>query len=77
MRLAQRGFRRRKELYLQDLERKVKEIESVNESMGAEFSQFHDFLRAERVLEAAPRAAEQLQIIADRFFASILVVKDG
>ncbi|KAM4063170.1 asparaginase domain-containing protein [Hirsutella rhossiliensis] len=77
VRLAQRGFRQRKEDHLKSLKRKVTELESANESMCAEFAQFHDFLRAERVLDAHPLAAKRLQIIADRFFASALAAKEA
>lgn len=45
--------------------------------MCLEFAQFHDFIRAECVLDAHPLAAKRLQIIADRFVASALVVWGG
>ncbi|KJZ73761.1 hypothetical protein HIM_06879 [Hirsutella minnesotensis 3608] len=78
VREAQRGFRQRKEQYLRSLQKKVKELESANESMTVEFGQLYDFLMSERIFDASPRAAERLQIIADKFLAaSSSIAKEG
>ncbi|PHH75198.1 hypothetical protein CDD80_2580 [Ophiocordyceps camponoti-rufipedis] len=77
IRLAQRQYRQRKEARMTALERKVKELSRLNDSMSTSFSHFYDALLAEHVFEAVPHAGQRLQALGDRLLALACACKNA